>query len=50
MGANPKYGITWRFPINLRGAKVKDNPRYSYSTDDIGEGIKGFSGKFGENV
>ena len=50
MGANPKYGITWRFPINLRGAKVIDKPRYSYSTNDIGEGIKGFSGKFGENV
>jgi len=50
MGINPKYGITWRFPINLKNAKVKDKPRYNYSTSDIGEGIKGFTGKFGDDV
>ncbi len=30
MGVNSKYGPTWRFPINLREAKIKQNPRYKY--------------------
>ena len=32
MGVNPKYGPTWRFPINLVDAN-KSNIRYTYETN-----------------
>ncbi|NQU99976.1 MAG: hypothetical protein HQ538_04510, partial [Parcubacteria group bacterium] len=41
MGVNSTYGPTWRFPINLREAKIKENPRYKYdAVEPLHEQVK----------
>lgn len=40
LGVNSKYGVTWRFPINLKNAQVKDTPRYKFQATNLAEEVQ----------